>query len=220
MQGDELPEVLRRALHPPPLLAVISGPSGVGKDATVKRMQQRGLPFHFVVTMTTRPRRPNEVEGVDYHFVSGQTYQEMLARGEFLEHAEVYDNLYGIPRRSVEQALDEGRDVILRIDPLDGARTIRRVCRGAVTIFLTPTSLEELFERLLRRKTESPEAFRRRRAIALREMEALHEFDYAVANRHEMLDTTVNTIQAIITAEKCRLNRRPIEILESVRQER
>lgn len=214
--GEGLPEVVRDALRPYPLLVVISGPSGVGKDATVRRMQQRGLPFHFVVTVTTRPMRLGEVTGVDYHFMSREQYQAMLTNGELLEDAEVYGNFYGIPRRAVEEALAAGKDVILRIDPRDGARTIRRVAPEAVTIFLAPTSLEELLARLRERKTETEAEFERRKAIALEEMEALPEFDYVVANRHEKLDSTVNTIQAIIAAEKCRPNRRPVGIRESV----
>lgn len=211
-EGDGLPEVLRRALKPRPVLVVISGPSGVGKDATVKRMQQRGLPLQFVVTVTTRPQRPTEQDGVDYHFVSLGEYESMLERGELLEHAEVYGNFYGIPRPAVEQALERGEDVILRIDPLKGARTIRALMPEAVNIFLAPTSMEELMSRLRERKTETREAFERRKRIALEEMQALPEFDYVVANRDEELDSTVDAIQAIIQAEKCRLDRRPVTL--------
>lgn len=106
---------------PCPLLVVVSGPSGVGKDATLKRMQARGAPFHFLVTTTTRPRRPTEVEGVDYRFITPDEFQARLARGEFLEHANVYGNWYGNSRRDIETALAQGSDVIMRID-VQGAK--------------------------------------------------------------------------------------------------
>ncbi len=117
----------------PPLLVVVSGPSGVGKDATLKSMQAQGAPFHFLVTTTTRPRRPTEVEGVDYHFVSTAEFQDKLGRGEFLEHANVYGNLYGNSRSDIEQALSRGMDVIMRID-VQGAATIRKRVDGAIFI--------------------------------------------------------------------------------------
>ncbi|MBC8249393.1 MAG: hypothetical protein H8E90_06920, partial [Anaerolineales bacterium] len=103
-------------IEPNPLLVVISGPSGVGKDATVKRMSELGYPFHFVVTATTRPRRPNEVNGVDYHFISEQEFTEMLEKDELLEHAIVYGQHKGIPKKQVREALASGKDVIMRID--------------------------------------------------------------------------------------------------------
>jgi guanylate kinase len=199
-----------------PLLVVISGPSGAGKDATVKRMEERGYPFHFVVTATTRPRRPDEVDGVDYHFVSQQEFAEMLEKDELLEHALVYGQHKGIPKQQVREALASGKDVIMRID-VQGAATIRHLVPEAIFIFLTASSEEELIRRLKKRKTETPEGLKRRIATAREEMKRLDEFNYVVVNRDNHLDETVKTIAAIITAEKCKVKQRQIELQGGVR---
>jgi guanylate kinase len=196
---------------PQPLLIIVSGPSGVGKDATIKRMRADGAPFHFLVTNTTRPQRPEEVEGVDYHFVTTDEFERMLARGEFLEHAVVYGHHYGNSKRKVEQALARGEDVILRID-VQGANTIRHKVEGAVLIFLT-AELGELERRLRARKTESEEALQNRLKMAAREMQDMPKFDYVVANRDEALDETVADIEAIIRAEKLRAHPRVVRFL-------
>lgn len=195
-------------LDSPPLLIVISGPSGVGKDATLKRMQARGAPFHFLVTNTTRPRRPTEVEGVDYHFISVEEFQAKLARGDFLEHANVYGNWYGNTRSDIETALAQGQDVIMRID-VQGAATIRRRVEGAVFIFLIST-LEELEARLRARKTEAEEVLERRLNTAAQEMLERAHFDYCIRNNDSQLDETVDDILAIIRAEKLRTHPRRI----------
>ena len=194
-----------------PLLVVISGPSGVGKDAVRKRMQERGCPFHFVVTATDRPQRPGEVHGKDYFFVSTAEFDRMLANGELLEHALVYGQHKGIPKAQVRQALASGQDVIMRVD-VQGAATIRRLVPEAVLIFLMPSSEEELIRRLRRRRTEDPVALQTRIAFAREELKWLPEFDYVVVNRESKLDDTVDQIMAIITAEKCRVNPRKIEL--------
>lgn len=199
-----------------PLLVVISGPSGAGKDATVKRMEELGYPFHFVVTATTRPKRPGEVNGVDYHFVSEEEFTKMLEKGELLEHAIVYGQYKGIPKKQVQEALESGKDVIMRLD-VQGAATIRRLVPEAVLIFLTASSEEELIRRLKKRKTETPEGLKRRIATAREEMKHLDEFDYVVVNRDGHLDDTVKTIAAIITAEKCRVKQRKIELQGGIR---
>jgi len=199
-----------------PLLVVISGPSAAGKDATLKRMEEMSYPFHFVVTATTRPRRPNEVNGVDYHFISEQEFTEMLEKDELLEHAIVYGQHKGIPKKQVREALASGKDVIMRID-VQGAATIRRLVPEAVFIFLTASSEEELIRRLKKRKTETPEGLKRRIATAREEMKRLDEFDYVVVNRDNHLDETVETIAAIITAERCKVKQRKIELQGGVR---
>jgi guanylate kinase len=203
-------------IEPSPLLVVISGPSGVGKDATVKHMEEMGYPFHFVVTATTRPRRPHEVDGVDYHFVSVPEFTEMLEKDELLEHAIVYGQHKGIPKEQVRQALESGKDVIMRLD-VQGAATIRQIVPEAILIFLTASSEEELIRRLKKRKTETPEGLKRRIATAREEMKHLDEFDYVVVNRDGHLDDTVKTIAAIITAEKCKVKQRRIELQGGVR---
>ncbi len=191
-----------------PLLVIISGPSGVGKDATLKHMQARGAPFHFLVTTTTRPRRPTEVEGVDYHFVTPDEFQARLARGEFLEYANVYGNWYGNSRRDIEAALAQGSDVIMRID-VQGAATLRARVQGAVFIFLT-ASLQELEARLRARKTETEASLQRRLATAAQETLERVKFDYCLNNQDSRLDQTVDDIIAIIRAEKLRAQPRRV----------
>lgn len=182
----------------------------------MKRMEELGYPFHFVVTATTRPRRPNEVDGVDYHFVSKQEFAEMLEKGELLEHAIVYGQHKGIPRKQVREALESGEDVIMRID-VQGAATIRHLVPEAIFVFLTASSEEELIRRLKKRKTETPEGLKKRIATAREEMERLDEFDYVVVNRDDHLDETVETIAAIITAERCKVKQRKIELRGGIR---
>lgn len=200
-----VPPAPNRALAPnaPPLVVIISGPSGVGKDTVVRRMEELGYPFHFVVTATSRPRRENEVDGRDYHFVTIAEFEEMIRNDELLEHAIVYGQYKGIPKAHIREALASGKDVILRID-VQGAATVRRLIPDAVTIFLTAGSEEELFQRLRTRKTEDPEQLRKRMETAREEMKCLPEFDYVVVNSDCHLDDAVRTIAAIITAEKCR----------------
>lgn len=208
-QDPWIAEFYARLRNPPPQLVVLSGPSGAGKDSLLQRMKELGFPFHFVVTATTRPPRPGEVDGVDYHFVSRERFQEMIARGELLEHALVYGDYKGIPRRQVEEALRSGKDVVLRID-VQGAATIRRLAPGAVLIFLTAASEEELLQRLRTRKTEDPEALARRIATAREELKRVEEFDYVVVNREGCLDEAVAQVQAILQAEKCRVHPRQV----------
>lgn len=198
---------------PPPLLVVVSGPSGVGKDATLKRMQVRNMPFHFLVTTTTRPQRPTEVEGVDYHFATVTEFQEKLERGDFLEHANVYGNWYGNSRSDIEAALGRNSDVIMRID-VQGAATIRKKVDGAIFIFLIST-LTELETRLRARKTESEEQLRVRLNTAAQEMQERIEFDYCLRNEDSHLDHTVDDIMAIIRAEKLRTYPRQVRFKSS-----
>ena len=192
-----------------PLLVVISGPSGVGKDSILMRMRDIGFPFHFVVTATSRAQRPGERDGYDYHFVSKERFEEMIVRGELLEWAEVYGHFKGIPKREVAQALQSGRDVILRID-VQGAATIKRLAPDAVFIFLAPGSFEELHNRLQWRRTESPDQMEQRLAMARREMDALDTFDYVVINREDHLDDAVGQIRNIMSAEKQRVRPRRV----------
>jgi guanylate kinase len=190
--------------NPQPLLIVISGPSGVGKDTVLHRMQERGVPFHFVVTATTRAPRPGEVNGVDYFFFSNDEFAEMIEQNELLEYAIVYNDYKGIPKQQVRDALASGRDVILRID-VQGAATIRKLCPDAVLIFLTTATEAELVQRLTARKTETPEGLKLRIATARREQKRIGEFDYCVVNPELHLDTTVDTLLAIIEAEHNRV---------------
>lgn len=194
-----------------PLLVVISGPSGVGKDTTLTRMREMGYPFHFVVTATTRPQRPGEVHGQDYYFVSMEEFTAMIEQSELLEHALVYGEYKGVPKARVRQALASGKDAIMRLD-VQGAATVRKLVPDAVLIFLVASSEEELGRRLRARKTESPKGLETRIATTRQEMSCIDNFDYVVVNRDNHLDDTVRRIMAIITAEKCRVKQRRIEL--------
>jgi guanylate kinase len=184
---------------------VLSGPSGVGKSTLIERLKRDNFPITPGVTATTRPPRPDEEDGVHYYFLAEATYDELLAREEFLEHAVVH-NLYryGIPLRGLREALRRGRDVILAPD-VQGASTLRWKLPNAITIFLRPASLEELEPRLAARATESPAERRIRLATAEREMQRVSEYDYVIVNRRGRLDEAVNDLKAIITAERLRV---------------
>ena len=208
---DDVTPIYDRQNQPHPILVVISGPSGVGKDTTLSLMKKRDLPFHFVVTATTRPRRPNEKEGVDYHFVSVGEFAEMIDANELLEYAVVYGDYKGIPKTHVRKALASGKDVILRID-VQGAATIRRLIPEAVTIFLVAENEEEQLRRLLERKTETPDRLKMRIATARKEMQHLQNFQYVVVNRDDLQDETVDKVISIIQAEKCRVDWSPINL--------
>jgi guanylate kinase len=186
-----------------PLLMVLSGPSGVGKDAVLKAMKLKGYPLHYAITMTTRTRRPNEVEGVDYHFTSEARFRQLMDAGELLEWAQVYGNYYGVPRPQIRQAMAQGHDVLLKID-VQGAATIRRLVPEVVLIFLMPPSFEELQDRLVCRDTDTARDLERRLAAARTEMNCLDLFDYVVVNRSHALDEAAAQVMAIVTAEKCR----------------
>ncbi len=196
-------------VHPAPLLVVVSGPSGVGKDSLLQRLKERGYDFAFVVTMTTRPRRPNEVDGRDYFFVSREHFDRLIDAGELLEHSLVYGDYKGIPKDQVRRALASGKDVVMRID-VQGAEKIRRIVPNAVTVFLIPSSEEELVRRLMARRTETADGLARRIATARDEMLRMDEFDYVVVNRNSHLDEAVDQVVAIIAAEHCRVGRAPV----------
>ncbi len=193
-----------------PLLVVLSGPSGAGKDALLNRMKELHFPFHYVVTSTTRPPREGEKNGVEYSFVSESDFHEMLQRGDLIESAKVYGYWYGVPKQEVKQALDEGKDVILKID-VQGAATVRNLLPGAVLVFLTLPSLEEYERRLRQRKTESDTDLKVRLGKVSEEVRSMLIFDYVVVNRQDELDAAVDQVRAIITAEKCRVNPRVVQ---------
>lgn len=194
-----------------PLLIVISGPSGVGKDTVIDRMKERGLPFHFVVTANTRPRRPDEIDGVDYFFVSHEEFERMIENDELFEHAIVYEDLKGVPKHQVEEALNSGKDVIMRLD-VQGAETVRAKCPEALMIFLSTRNEQELFERLKARRTETDESLSLRFDAALKEFDRLGSFDYYVVNAENKLDETVDTIQSIIKSEHARTVPRKVSL--------
>ena len=199
-------------LNPPnPLLIVISGPSGVGKDSVLEVMKSRGLPFHFVITATTREPRPEEVDGEDYFFLSEDEFARMINEGELLEYAVVYQDYKGIPKSQVRKALSSGKNVIMRID-VQGAETVRNLVEDALLIFLSPQSDEELINRLKKRNTETKESLKLRIATTRQEFKKIELFDYIVVNRDDRLNETVDAIEAIIKAEQQRVCQREVNL--------
>lgn len=193
------------------LLIVLSGPSGVGKDAAIHRLKEQGFEIHYVVTATTRQRRGGEREGIDYYFLSREEFEAMIGRDEFLEWSVVHGNLYGPPIAQIEQRLEAGQDVLLKID-VQGAAKVRGRAHDAIFIFLAPPSIDELVERLRARGTESPDELEIRIANAYKEMEALPAYDYMIVNHDGMLDQAVDEIRCIITTERLRVHPRRAEI--------
>lgn len=192
-----------------PLLVVLSGPSGVGKDAILNSLRLAEVPFHFTVTATTRPIRENEREGVDYHFLARETFEAMVAREEFLEYAEVYGNWYGVPKSQVKNALAGGKDVLIKTD-VQGAASIKRLAPQSLLVFVVPPSMHELERRLKWRMTESSESLRVRLETARDEMQHVAAFDYVIVN--ESLEEAVKQLNAIVLAEKCRVPPRAVHL--------
>jgi guanylate kinase len=189
-------------INPTPLLIILSGPSGVGKDAVLARMKQLRLPFHYVVTLTTRPQRPAEKDRVDYRFVCEAEFTTLREKQQLLECANVYGNWYGVPRLDVEEAIQAGRDTIVKVD-VQGAENIKRLLPQAVSIFIAPPAMEDLLTRLEKRKTESAQEKDTRLKAAQGELDKMHLFDYVVVNEWGQLDRTVGDISRIVSVEKC-----------------
>jgi guanylate kinase len=162
-------------------LFVLAAPSGAGKTSLVKALLASDPSLRLSISHTTRKRRPTEAEGREYHFVSVPQFEQLVARGEFLEHARVFDNHYGTSRGFVEEQLRQGNDVLLEID-WQGAQQVRRAMPQCVTIFILPPSRAALGERLARRATDSPEIIARRLADAAADMSHYREFDYLIVN--------------------------------------
>ena len=195
---------------PGPLLVVLTGPSAAGKDTVLLRLKPLMPRAHFAITATTRRPRPNERDGVDYHFVSEPEFKRMVTDDEMLEHALVYGDHKGVPKASVREALAARKDVLMRTD-VQGARHIKSVVPGATTIFVTVPSLAELTRRLLERASDSKEQTELRMRIATSEMERAGEFDYTVVN--DDLDRCVAEVRAILERERARPGR-PAPVVE------
>jgi guanylate kinase len=194
-----------------PLVLVVSGPSGVGKDAILNRMKERKFPFTFITTVTTRKRRPAEKDGVDYHFISPDDYQKILAKNGFLESAQVYGNWYGVPKEPVKAALTQGKDTIIKVD-IQGAANIKKVLPEAVFIFILAPSAEELSKRLCQRQTETLVDLELRLKTAEKELREISKFDYAVMNPCNDVESAINDLMSIVRAEKCRTNPRRVAL--------
>ena len=196
----------------PSLLVVLSGPSGVGKDAALAELRKLDRSWHFVVTATTRKIRSGEVHGTDYIFLDEPTFLEMKERDEFVESAQVYGNWYGVPKSQITSALEQGKDVILKID-VQGAATVKKIAPNALFIFMVPGTFEELRERLSQRMTESKADIELRLKAAANELDQGKDFDRQIVNNKDNLGQAVAEIDAIIAEEKVRTGRSPIQII-------
>lgn len=197
---------------PKPLVIVISGPSGVGKDAVIKKLRETREGIHFVVTATTRAKRPGEVDGKDYFFVSKEEFLSMVHKDELLEYALVYGDYKGIPKQQIREYMAKGFDIVLRVD-IQGAATLKRILgNSAVFIFLVAESEMALVNRLIDRKTETKETLMVRIATAREEVRHLRNFDYVVVNVEGKLESTVKLVESIIDAEKTKVQQRNVII--------
>ena len=185
-----------------PLLLILSGPSGVGKDAVLSRMKEAKFPLHYVVTVTTRPKRSSEKDNLDYRFVCEADFQDLKKRHLLLESANVYGNWYGVPKQDVDDAILSGRDTIVKVD-VQGARNIKAIVPQAISVFLRPTSKADLEKRLERRKTESAAELAVRIKAAEEELDHMSEFDYIVVNEWGQIDRVVDDISWIVSVERC-----------------
>jgi guanylate kinase len=188
-------------------MLVLSSPSGAGKTSIARRLLDLEPELQLSVSVTTRPKRPSETDGVDYHFIDRAAYAAMIAAGELLEHAEVYGHGYGTPRAAVERALAAGRDVLFDID-WQGAQQLREVARDdMVSVFILPPSNEELEQRLRRRAQDSEEVVRTRLAQVAADVTHFAEYDYVLINSD--LEESVGRARAILAAERLRRHRQP-----------
>ena len=188
-------------------LYVISAPSGAGKTSLVGEMIRADARLGVSVSHTTRPMRPGEQDGVNYHFVSREAFEAMIQRDEFLEHADVFGNYYGTSQVWVEQTLARGRDVILEID-WQGAAQVRRLMPHCVSIFIVPPSARVLRERLVGRGTDAPEVVERRLREAAEECRHALEFDYLVVN--DDFAEALNQLLSIVTCQRLRMDRQEV----------
>jgi guanylate kinase len=194
-------------------LVIISGPSGVGKDTIIDALRQRPRDpdYHYVVTCTTRAPRPGETPDVSYHFLTRAAFARLRDQGELLEFAEVHGNWYGTPRREVADALAEGHDVILKID-VQGASAVKQRAPDALLVFLVPPSMEELFQRLRSRATETADELELRQRNAAIELARQGDYDRVVVNETDQQARTAAEIEAIIEQEKRRNADRRVKI--------
>ena len=186
------------------MLLVVSGPSGVGKDSLIEELRRQEPTLAYSTSATTRPPRPGEVDGVHYFFVARALFERMMADGAFIETREYANNLYGTPRRFVQEALTAGRDVIMKPE-VNGALAVKRAFPQAVLVFLTAPSDDALVERLERRSTETPANIARRLEIAKTEERFVTDYDYLIVN--DALATALGQLRAVLTAERLKVAR-------------
>lgn len=190
----------KRMTFPNPMLVVVSGPSGVGKSTVVAELGRRRPQVVPIVTATTRPQRPDEIDGVHYHFVSREVFEELIATDGLLEHANNHGHWYGTPVDQVRGILAAGRDAILTISP-EGARNVRRLVPDALLVFVMPPSMDDLDERLRSRGSESEASMERRRHDAERWIAEAVDYDYVVVNETDRPEEAADRIWEIIQAE-------------------
>lgn len=186
------------------LLIVLSGHSGVGKDAVLEELERIYPRVHRCVTTTTRPMRDYEVDGVDYTFIDVPEFRRRAEQNGFLEYAEVYGNLYGTPREWVEENLKKGTDIVLKID-VQGGLSVKQAMPSAIMIFLVPPSMEELERRLRTRNTETEESIARRLLTVRNEMDQIKNYDYIIEN--DCLEKAAEDLKAVIIAEHCKIRK-------------
>ena len=187
-------------------VVVISGPSGAGKSSFVKALLRgNGEDLTYSVSATTRAKRPHEIEGKDYFFLTRDEFQRRVNAGDFVEHAQVHGEMYGTLRSQIERVLESGRNVLLDVD-VQGGQAVRRVYPDAVLIFVLPPSIEDLEERLRARGTDREDRIKVRLENAQREIALMREYDYAVVN--DDLENATKQVLAIVEAERCRASRR------------
>ena len=196
----DAPTIQRRGL-----MLVLSSPSGAGKTTLSRQLLENDSKIQLSISCTTRDKRPGEKDGVDYKFIDTATFRGMIDRGEFLEHARVFDHYYGTPRPPVEAALDGGRDMLFDID-WQGTQQLKEKGReDLVTVFILPPSTRDLERRLISRAQDSHEVVARRMAKAADEMSHWAEYDYAIINKD--IATSLNQLKAILTAERLKRER-------------
>ncbi|MGY6708914.1 MAG: guanylate kinase [Rhizobiaceae bacterium] len=189
------------------LMLVLSSPSGAGKSTIARNLLESDPGLELSVSVTTRQRRPSEIDGVHYHFVSQRDFDRLRDTDALLEWAEVHGNCYGTPREAAEQAMSEGRDMLFDIDWQGANQLVEKMSTDIVSIFILPPSMEELKSRLQRRAEDSAETIEKRLANAREEIAHWQEYDYVVVN--DDLDRAYGAVRAIVTAERLRRNRRP-----------
>lgn len=208
-EGDALIDRIRDANTP--RIFIISGPSGVGKDSVIEQLRETFPSAQYVVTATTRPVRPGEIDGVHYVFLTKDEFLSRIEQNDFIENATVYDNHYGVPRSPIVEGLAEGRDVIIKVD-VKGAATLRRLIKNTISIFLAPESMEALLTRLRDRKTDDPDVLMKRFKTASAELNEVKKFDYIVFNEAGKLDDAVQRICEIVNVERSRVTRPEIKL--------